>query len=51
VKIQDNIEKTFKDKEFGYAEKNRKSPWWWPLLLNVDGVDDSIDYNNLESVY
>jgi len=46
VKIQDNIEKTFKDKEFGYAEKNRKSPWWWPLLLNVDGIDDSIDYNN-----
>lgn len=38
-KIKESIDKNFKDKEFGYAEKNRKSPWWWPLLLNVDGVD------------
>lgn len=38
-KIKENIDKTFKDKEFGFSEKNRKSPWWWPLLLNVDDVD------------
>jgi hypothetical protein len=49
-----NIDSTFKDKEYGYAEKNTKSPWWWPLLINVDdigqekGVDD---YNNLSSIY
>ena len=46
------IDNSFKDKEFGYAEKNRKSPWWWPLLLNVDGIEQNeADYNNLSSVY
>lgn len=30
-KIENQISEKFKDKQFGYTQKNQKSPWWWPF--------------------
>ena len=40
-----------KDKESGYEEKNTKSPWSWPLILNAHEVDKELYYNYLRSIY